>query len=130
MEVKDMTKDDKSLLLYLETCAVDKEGKVDSRKMNEIDHGIAKCWDEAGFIVYRRMPAKTFMNERAGIEAHYLTYYVMLAAEARKLAHTLREVKEARGVERLACQLEDHGILMQIEGPDGFAWESLSEEGG
>lgn len=30
----DMTKEEKSLLLYLETCATEKGGKVDARHMN------------------------------------------------------------------------------------------------
>ena len=120
MENKNMTKDDKSLLLYLESRAVDNDGKIDSRKMNAIDDGIAKCWDEAGFIVYRRMPAKTFMHKRG--HAFRSTHYVMLSQRAREMAHTLREMKEARGVERLAKQLEDYDVLLPVEGPDGFVW--------
>lgn len=43
-----MTSDERSLLLYLETRAVDHGGKVDAQHMNKEDFDIAKKWMKKG----------------------------------------------------------------------------------
>jgi hypothetical protein len=80
-----LTHDERSLLLYFETLAVDYSGKVDSRRMNEDDFRIAEIWDSEGFIEFGRI-----------IFDHGGGYYCNLSEEAWKLAH---EVRKARAVE-------------------------------
>lgn len=55
MELKDLSKDEKSLLLFLETCAVDKSGRVNVEHMNAQDMEIAKRWNESGFLGFGRI---------------------------------------------------------------------------
>lgn len=49
------TKDQRLLLLYLETCIVDKAGRVNQIHMNDKDTEQAEAWNEAGFIGYGRI---------------------------------------------------------------------------
>ena len=51
------TKVQKSLLLYLETCIVDKSARVNLQHMNDEDVEQAETWNEAGFIGYGRIIA-------------------------------------------------------------------------
>lgn len=45
-----MTKNELSLLLYLETCLVDKSGRVNPLKINTDDRKIMDLWKAKGFI--------------------------------------------------------------------------------
>lgn len=49
------TRNELSLLLYFETCAVDTGGKVESCRMNDDDRKLAHAWREQGFIQYGRI---------------------------------------------------------------------------
>lgn len=53
-----MTRDERSLLLFLETRAVDYGGRVDGRHMNGEDFEIAKRWNEQGFVFFGRIVAR------------------------------------------------------------------------
>lgn len=55
MNLDDMTKDERSLLLYLETRAVNHGGLVDTRHMNKDDMEIAEGWNETGFLKFGRI---------------------------------------------------------------------------
>ncbi len=55
MKLENMTKDEKSLLLFLETCAVDQGGLVNIRHMNNEDVSIAKEWNKMRFILFGRV---------------------------------------------------------------------------
>ena len=77
-----MTADERSLLLYLETRAVDYGGRVDTRYMNADDMVIAKKWDEEGFIKFGRIVFRH--HNRDG------THWVILSTEAWRLAHEER----------------------------------------
>lgn len=50
-----LSRDEKSLLLYLETRAVDFNGRVDTRHMNEDGQAIAKRWNTEGFVEWGRI---------------------------------------------------------------------------
>jgi hypothetical protein len=50
-----MTRDEKNLLLYFETCAVDHTGKVNVIKMNADDKKIAENWNKEGFCQFGRI---------------------------------------------------------------------------
>ncbi len=53
-----MTKEEKSLLLFLECRAVDHGGRIDTRHMNTEDMKIAIQWDTQGFIKFGRIASE------------------------------------------------------------------------
>lgn len=90
--LQEMTRNERSLLLYLESRAVDFGGKVDSLKMNAEDHETAEKWASAGFVGYGRFYSKDVKMS--------CSYWVELSEEAWKLAHEERKARAARGLER------------------------------
>jgi hypothetical protein len=95
MDIEKMTRDERNQLLFLETCAVDHDGFVDVRKMNDDDAAISKGWDAEGFIIFKRVPAKEFMSPQfrnvTGHLSRYESSYVILSDEAWKVAEELRQ---------------------------------------
>ena len=83
-----MNRIEQSLLLYLETCAVDHGGKVESVRMNEEDHAIARRWTVEGFIIFRRIKFKEIRGTR--------THTAALSEPAWEAAHRLRRERVAR----------------------------------
>lgn len=53
--VQEFTRQEQSLLLFLETCATDRGGLVGGRHMNKDDFAIAEQWDSEGFIQFSRL---------------------------------------------------------------------------
>lgn len=81
----DLTRDEISLLIFFEAMAVDNRGIVDDiKKMNKEDLGIAKKWNEEGFLSFKRY------THRDSYGRPVLTYRVKLTDEAILLAHQLR----------------------------------------
>lgn len=58
MKIDRTSTDEMSLLLYLETRAVDHGGRVNSRHMNEADMQRVKQWNEVGFIRFGRIASQ------------------------------------------------------------------------
>lgn len=58
MEHSTLTRQELSLLLYLETRAVDHSGRVDSVHMNAEDFGIVERWNNDGFVSFGRISSK------------------------------------------------------------------------
>jgi len=77
-----LSKVEKSLLLYLETRAVDYGGLVDISRMNEEDMSIAEQWNKSSFIKFGRV--KIQYHNRDG------THWCKLSPEAFRLAHAER----------------------------------------
>jgi hypothetical protein len=88
MNLSEMTKDERSLLLYLETCAVDYGGKVESKHMNNDDFEIAKRWNESGFVKFGRIKFKSII---AGKD-----HWCELSDEAWSIAHQERKARYNR----------------------------------
>jgi len=84
----EMTKDQISLLLYLESRAVDHGGLIDSRQMNADDFQNAGLWDEDGFIEFGRVYSKHVKGS--------LTNWVHLTPEAWRVVQELRQQRSAR----------------------------------
>lgn len=82
------TKDEKSLLLYLESRAVDYGGAVDSSHMNAEDFQLARRWNDSGFIRFGRIYSKDVTGN--------LTNWVILSDEAWAEAHAERRARNAR----------------------------------
>jgi hypothetical protein len=77
-----------SLLLYLETRAVDHRGRVSLRHMNEEDLEIAREWDERGFLSFGRIRHADITEDG--------THAVHLSEAAWALAHHYRKAKAER----------------------------------
>lgn len=102
------TKDQKSLVLYLETRIVDHSGRVDARHMNEDDFEQAEAWARAGFIGFGRIIAK---DATAG-GAHWARF----TDEAWAAAHGERRAKADRTRTKRTYQTtEEKGALSTQE---------------
>jgi len=88
-----MTKEERSLLLYLETCLVDNYGKVCLAKMNSEDLEIAKRWSEERFIQFGRISFKDIIRKS---HDKMCSYWVLFSDRAWKLAHEERKVRSER----------------------------------
>lgn len=84
-----MTRVERSLLLFLETCAVDRGGRIASEKMNAEEVAIAKQWNEEGFIHYGRI-SSGHLNRLAG------NHWCFLSDEAWQLAAEERKARALR----------------------------------
>jgi hypothetical protein len=88
----ELTKDEKSLLLLLEACAVDNSGRIDLRRINSDDIAIGKRWNESGFVKFGRIRAADIFRKE--------TRWCHLSPEALKLAHEERTLRAERGWSR------------------------------
>jgi hypothetical protein len=85
-----MSKDERSLLLYLETCAVDNGGKINIDYMNDIDREIAERWNKSKFIGYGRIKLSDInINSNK-------THWCYLSDDAFAEAHKLRKERAIR----------------------------------
>lgn len=92
-----MTKDEKSLLLYLEHCAVDASGRVMSSKMNKEDFAIAEKWNKEGFITFWRLLSE-YIGEQ--IRGYTTDHVVSLSYPAWALAHEIRRTRAERMIDK------------------------------
>lgn len=86
-----MTKDERSLLLFLETRATDHGGKVATVHMNKEDFEIAERWTAKGFVEFRRIPFHDINNKVP--RPKVCTYFVTLSEEAWTAAHAERRAR-------------------------------------
>jgi len=68
--IDQMNKAQRSLLLFLETQAVDHGGLVTSISMNAEDHEIAREWAAEGFLRFSRMKSALIPDSRLPKYAH------------------------------------------------------------
>lgn len=91
-KLEDMTPEERSLLLYVECCAVDEGGLVDSRKINSDERDILKRWHDEGLISFSRI---TWDSIQSLVNKH-CTDLVYLSEEAWNLAHQERRARQVR----------------------------------
>jgi len=101
--MKEYSKDEKSLLLYLETCLVDNRGNVTGVRMNDADFVIIKKWKEEGSISFQRVPFHEITT--AGVFPQ--THTIKFTDEAWKLAHKFRRERAERHTETIGEQLNE-----------------------
>lgn len=89
----DMTRNEKSLLLYLETRAVDNGGKVDVRCMNKEDMETAKHWNDDGFVKFGRLGSSYICKPDKTSKS---THFVVLSDAAWETVHQLRQKRADR----------------------------------
>lgn len=82
-----------SLLLYLETCAVDHAGKVEAQRMNKDDFEIADRWAASTFIAFSRLPSWYMLNHGGTMQ---FTHRVILSEDAWLMAHAERRERSKR----------------------------------
>jgi len=83
-----MSDDEKSLLLFLETRAVDYDGRVKTAHMNKEDFEIAERWNKDGFVQFGRIRASDINNDGS--------HWVRLSDQAWISAHSLRQERGKR----------------------------------
>ena len=90
MVLEDLTREERSLLLYLESRSVDNRSLVDVRRMNKEDMTVAKKWNDTGFVNFGRIAFESL--ERTGNSS----YWCKLSDDAWKLAHEERRARAKR----------------------------------
>ena len=86
--IDQLTKTEKSLLLFLECAAVDHTGIYRRESTNAEDRELMDTWRDQGFINHGRVASKWLKEGR--------TVWATLSPEAFKLAHQLREERALR----------------------------------
>lgn len=89
--LEDMSKDERSLLIYFESRSVDNGGTVDTRRMNDIDMEIAKRWNDEDFISFGRICFEDTEKDRGKF-----SHWCSLSDEAFGLAHSERKARSIR----------------------------------
>jgi len=92
-ELENFGKQERSLLLFLETRAVDYSGAVKTAHMNEADMDLARTWDQIGLIGFGRIAFESLPRPDGS------THWVFLSPDAWRLAH---EERMARGCRTFA----------------------------
>lgn len=93
IDITTLTRDEKSILLYAETCVVDRSGLMVGARMNEVDMAALKKFKEAGALDFGRIPyhcMQTLRHDGPGVES---THWVTFHEPAWKAAHALRRVR-------------------------------------
>jgi len=92
----EMSKDQKSLLLYFETCLVDSFGRVEGQKMNNLDLKLAEEFAKSNLIEFGRLSFKAIQKLRGDPRGHIYTHYVRFTDKAWELAHKFRRERSER----------------------------------
>lgn len=83
-----LSSQERSLLLFLECCAVDYGGMVDTKRMSSDDIETAKRWSSEGFIEFGRICASDL--------SRHGSHWVRLSERAWVLAHEERRARFER----------------------------------
>jgi len=94
--MEEMSKDEKSLLLYFETCLVDSYGRVEGQRMNNDDVKIAERFAKMDLIKFGRLSFKAIQKLRGDPHGHIYTHYVRFTDKAWELAHKFRRERSER----------------------------------
>ncbi len=81
-----LTKNERSILLYAETCVVDFAGLLEGKRMNSDDIEALKKFEAAGILTFGRIPARVL----GSMVSRECTHWVEFADAAWTLAHALR----------------------------------------
>ena len=98
-----ITKDERSLLLFFETCAVDRAGKVDTRRMNDDDMKIGSAWNENDFVRFGRIKFTDISKPPSRLLPNY-THWCELSEEAWKEAHKERRARAERMAKKITYE--------------------------
>jgi hypothetical protein len=87
----DWSREAESLLLYLETCAVDRCGRVEGLRMNSDDHRLADQMQSDGLLRFGRRLSRFISGH-----ARTLTHWVELSDAGWTKANELRKARGLR----------------------------------
>lgn len=93
IDINSLSRDEKSILLYAETCMVDRAGLLEAARMNEADIAALKKFKEAGALDFGRIPFKTIDTLIHPHHGGKLTHWVTFHEPAWQAAHALRRVR-------------------------------------
>lgn len=96
----DMTRNEKNLLLFFETQAVDYGGTLEGVRMNADDFAIAQRWREAGFVHFGRIAFSDIKKYNGVARDHWC----VLSDEAWLIAHAERRARAERVIETLKVE--------------------------
>lgn len=99
-DIDKMTKDEKNLLLYFESCLVDHNGYVCGARINEDDIKIAEKWKEEKFISFGRIPFHEIKHNTQFPN----TNWVRFTEDAWVIAHQLRKERSERMIKKLEAK--------------------------
>lgn len=88
-KLSELSKDERSLLIYFESCSVDYGSKINALHMNAIDGEITERWNKEGFIGFGRIGISYITSDNR-------TNWVTLSSLAWKLAHQERKERFKR----------------------------------
>ena len=91
LTVETITRDQRSILMYAETCAVDYGGLLEGIRMNKDDHAALDELAAAGILTWARIPGKML-----GQFKRNATHYCDLTEEGWALVHALRRARAAK----------------------------------
>lgn len=96
MRLDGMSKQERSLLLFFETAAVDNKGRLSGLKMNEDDLNLAKKWKNENFIKFGRMKLHDIEKYKSPSVRTHISHWVILSENAWLLAHEERRARSER----------------------------------
>jgi len=120
-----MNKTERSLLIYLETCLVDRTGHVDTRRMNKEDMDIAKKWNEEEFIAFGRLKFHYIEDLQSNPPIIHATHWVSFSDKAWELAAQERRARAGRMFPKEKVQYWI-GYLPEKTGEDSIGGEKSS----
>ena len=99
---REFTRDEISVLLYFETCAVDSRGLFEAKHVSSADLLLANKLQGEGFIAYGRIPAKVILKWGKSHPVLRETHWVRLGDDVWKIVHRERRAKAERTISDLA----------------------------
>jgi hypothetical protein len=102
----ELTKVERSILLYAECCLVDNLGRLEGRRMNGEDIDALKSLKEKGIVLDFGRLAWKVVEYYANSDLNYKpTHFVRLTDEGWKLVHQLRREKSERLISKQNIEL-------------------------
>lgn len=94
IDIDALTKVERSIILYAETCCVDAGGLLEGERMNADDMTALRKFADAGILTFGRIPAR-LLESLSGLRLP--THWITFTDEAWQLAQALRRRCAAQG---------------------------------
>lgn len=101
-----VTRDERNLILYFETCLVDAYGRAEGHHMNKEDIAIAKHLKALNLIQFGRLRMKAIQKLRGDPNGSIFTHYVRFSDKMWTFAHRLRRERSERMLKRHEKRLQ------------------------
>ncbi|WP_186187936.1 hypothetical protein [Burkholderia gladioli] len=94
--IETLSRAQKSILLYAETCLVDYGGLLEGRRMNQDDMDALKALAYAGSISFGRVPG-SLLSEIRDRTGRHVTHWITFNDVAWNLTHAIRRERASKG---------------------------------